>query len=61
MRNLTVRQIEDGKEVRGGNRIFAGPDSEESSTPGATVRRWYYLGILVLLALLVYLIRISLD
>jgi hypothetical protein len=61
VRELAVWQIEDGKAVRVGYRIFAGPDGKEPSMPGVTARCEYGIEILVVLAFLVYLIGISLD
>ena len=61
VRERAVWRIEDGKAVRVGYRIFAGPDSQEPRIPGVTPRCEYGIEILVVLAFLVYLIGISLD
>jgi hypothetical protein len=61
VRERAVWRIEDGKAVRVGYRIFAGPDSREPRIPGVTPRCEYGIEILVVLAFLVYLIGISLD
>jgi transposase len=61
MRERAVWRIEDGKAVRVGYRIFAGPDGKEPRIPGVTSRCEYGIEILVVLAFLVYLIGISLD
>lgn len=61
VRERAVWRIEDGKAVRVGYRIFAGPDGEEPRIPGVTLRCEFGIEILVVLAFLVYLIGISLD
>lgn len=61
VRERAVWRIEDGKAVRVGYRIFAGPDAKEPRIPGVTPRCEYGIEILVVLAFLVYLIGISLD
>jgi hypothetical protein len=61
VRERAVWRIEDGKAVRVGYRIFAGPDGQEPRIPGVTPRCEYGIEILVVLAFLVYLIGISLD
>jgi hypothetical protein len=61
VRERAVWRIEDGKAVRVGYRIFAGPDGNEPRIPGVTPRCEYGIEILVVLAFLVYLIGISLD
>lgn len=61
VRERAVWRIEDGKAVRVGYRIFAGPDGKEPRIPGVTPRCEYGIEILVVLAFLVYLIGISLD
>jgi transposase len=61
VRERAVWRIEDGKAVRVGYRIFAGPDGIEPRIPGVTPRCEYGIEILVVLAFLVYLIGISLD
>ena len=61
VRERAVWRIEDGKAVRVGYRIFAGPDGKEARIPGVTPRCEYGIEILVILAFLVYLIGISLD
>lgn len=64
--DLTVREravwrLENGRAVRVGYRIFAGPGGAEPPIPGVTPRCEYGLEILVVLAFLVYIIGISLD
>jgi transposase len=61
VRERAVWRIEEGKAVRVGYRIFAGPDGHEPRIPGVTPRCEYGIEILVVLAFLVYLIGISLD
>jgi transposase len=61
MRERAVWRLIEGKAVRVGYRIFAGPDGKEPRIPGVTPRCEYGLEILVVLAFLVYLIGISLD
>jgi transposase len=61
VRERAVWRLLDGKAVRVGYRIFAGPDGKEPPIPGVTARCEYGLEILVVLAFLVYLIGISLD
>jgi transposase len=61
VRERAVWRIEDGKAVRVGYRIFAGPDGKEPRVPGVTPRCEYGIEILVVLAFLVYFIGISLD
>jgi transposase len=61
VRERAVGRILDGKAVRVGYRIFAGPDGKEPRIPGVTPRCEYGIEILVVLAFLVYLIGISLD
>jgi transposase len=61
VRERAVWRIEDGKAVRVGYRIFAGPDGKEPRIPGVTPRCEYGIEILVVLAFLVYLVGISLD
>jgi transposase len=61
VRERAVWRIEDGKAVRVGYRIFAGPDGKEARIPGVTPRCEYGIEVLVVLAFLVYLIGISLD
>ena len=61
VRERAVWRIENGKAVRVGYRIFAGPDGKEPRIPGVTPRCEYGIEILVVLAFLVYLIGISLD
>jgi transposase len=61
VRERAVWRIEDGKAVRVGYRIFAGPGGKEPRIPGITSRCEYGIEILVVLAFLVYLIGISLD
>lgn len=61
VRERAVGRLIDGKAVRVGYRIFAGPDGKEPRIPGVTPRCEYGIEILVVLAFLVYLIGISLD
>jgi hypothetical protein len=61
VRERAVWRLEDGKAVRVGYRIFAGPDGKEPRISGVTPRCEYGIEILVVLAFLVYLIGISLD
>jgi len=61
MRERAVWRIEDGKAIRVGYRIHAGPDGKEPRIPGVTPRCEYGIEILVVLAFLVYLVGISLD
>jgi len=61
VRERAVWRLLDGKAVRVGYRIFAGPDGKEPRIPGVTPRCEYGIEILVVLAFLVYLIGISLD
>jgi hypothetical protein len=61
VRERAVWRIENGKAVRVGYRIYAGPDGKEPRIPGVTPRCEYGIEILVVLAFLVYLIGISLD
>lgn len=61
VRERAVWRIEDGKGIRVGYRIHAGPDGKEPRIPGVTPRCEYGIEILVVLAFLVYLIGISLD
>ncbi len=61
VRERAVWRLLDGKAVRVGYRIFAGPDGKEPRIPGVTSRCEYGLEILVVLAFLVYLIGISID
>ena len=61
VRERAVWRLEDGKAVRVGYRIYAGPDGKEPRIPGVTPRCEYGIEILVVLAYLVYLIGISLD
>lgn len=61
VRERAVWRIEDGKAIRVGYRIHAGPDGKEPRIPGVTPRCEYGVEILVVLAFLVYLIGISLD
>jgi hypothetical protein len=59
VRERAIWRIEDGKAVRVGYRIFAGPDGKEPRIPGVTPRCEYGIEILVVLAFLVYHIGIS--
>jgi transposase len=61
VRERAVWRLIEGKAVRVGYRIFAGPDGQEPRIPGVTPRCEYGIEILVVLAFLVYLIGISLD
>ena len=61
MRERAVWRLLDGRAVRVGYRVFAGPGGTEASIPGVTPRCEYGIEILVVLAFLVYVIGISLD
>ena len=61
MRERAVWRLEDGRAVRVGYRVFAGPRGDEPPIPGVTPRCEYGLEILVVLAFLVYVIGVSLD
>jgi transposase len=61
VRERAVRRLEDGRAVRVGYRLFAGPGGDEPRIPGVTPRCEYGLEILVVLAYLVYIIGLSLD
>ena len=61
VRERAVWRLLDGKAVRVGYRIFAGPDGKEPRISGVTPRCEYGIEILVVLAFLVYLIGMSLD
>ena len=61
VRERAVWRLEDGRAVRVGYRIFAGPGGDEARIPGVTPRCEYGLEILVVLAFLVYIIGLSLD
>jgi transposase len=61
VRERAVWRLEEGRAVRVGYRIFAGPGGNEPRIPGVTLRCEYGIEILVVLAFLVYLIGISLD
>lgn len=61
VRERAVWRLEEGRAMRIGYRIFAGPDGNEPRIPGVTPRCEYGIEILVVLAFLVYLIGISLD
>jgi hypothetical protein len=60
-RERAVWRLENGRAVRIGYRLFAGPDGKEPRIPGVTPRCEYGIEILVVLAFLVYIIGISLD
>ena len=60
-RERAVWRLENGRAVRVGYRIFAGPGGHEPRIPGVTPRCEYGIEILVVLAFLVYVIGISLD
>jgi hypothetical protein len=61
VRERAVWRLENGRAVRVGYRIFAGPGGKEPRIPGVTPRCEYGIEILVVLAFLVYIIGISLD
>jgi hypothetical protein len=61
VRERAVWRLENGRAVRVGYRIFAGPGGKEPRIPGVTPRCEYGIEILVVLAFLVYVIGISLD
>jgi transposase len=61
VRERAVWRLENGRAVRIGYRIFAGPGGDEPRIPGVTPRCEYGIEILVVLAFLVYIIGISLD
>jgi transposase len=61
VRERAVWRLQDGRAVRVGYRIFAGPSGDEPPIPGVTPRCEYGLEILIVLAFLVYIIGISLD
>jgi uncharacterized coiled-coil protein SlyX len=61
VRERAVWRLENGRAVRVGYRIFAGPDGKEPRIPGVTPRCEYGIEILIVLAYLVYIIGISLD
>lgn len=61
VRERAVWRLEEGRAVRVGYRLFAGPDGLEPRIPGVTPRCEYGIEILVVLAFLVYVIGMSLD
>jgi transposase len=61
LRQRAVWRLRDGHAVRVGYSIFGLPGRPEPSIPGVTPRCEYGIEILVVLAFLVYVIRISLD
>lgn len=61
IRERAVWRLENGRAVRVGYRIFAGPSGKEPRITGVTPRCEYGIEILVVLAFLVYIIGISLD
>jgi hypothetical protein len=61
VRERAVWRLENGRAVRVGYRIFAGPDGKEARIPGVTPRCEYGLEILVVLAFLVYITGLSLG
>jgi transposase len=61
VRERAVWRLDNGKAVRVGYRIFAGPDGQEARIPGVTPRCEYGIEILVVLAFLVYIIGMSFD
>lgn len=61
VRQRAVWRLENGRALRVGYRIFAGPDGKEPRLAGVTPRCEYGLEILVVLAFLVYIIGMSLD
>jgi hypothetical protein len=60
-RSRAIWRLEDGRAVRVGYRVFAGPGGNEGRIPGVTPRCEYGIEILVVLAFLVYVIGVSLD
>jgi hypothetical protein len=61
VRERAVWRLIDGRAVRVGYRVFAGPGGHEGRIPGVTPRCEYGIEILVVLAFLVYIIGVSLD
>jgi transposase len=61
VRERAVWRLAEGRAVRIGYRVFAGPGGNEPRIPGVTPRCEYGIEILVVLAFLVYLIGMSLD
>jgi uncharacterized coiled-coil protein SlyX len=61
VRERAVWRLENGRALRVGYRIFAGPGGSEPRIPGVTARCEYGIEILVVLAFLVYVIGLSLD
>jgi transposase len=61
VRKRAVWRLQDGRALRVGYRIFAGPDGKEARIPGVTSRCEYGLEILVVLAFLVYITGLSLG
>jgi hypothetical protein len=61
VRERAVWRLEEGRAVRVGYRVFAGPGTDEPPIPGVTPRCEYGLEVLVVLAFLVYVIGVSLD
>ena len=61
VRERAIWRLRDGRAVRVGYRIYAGPDGLAATIPGVTARCEYGLEILVVLAYLVYIIGMSLD
>ncbi len=61
VRERAVWRLENGRAIRVGYGIYAGPDGKEPRLPGVTPRCEYGIEILVVLAFLVYIIGISLD
>jgi uncharacterized coiled-coil protein SlyX len=61
VRARAVWRLENGRAVRVGYRLFAGPGGNEPRIPGVTPRCEYGIEILVVLAFLVYCIGMSLD
>lgn len=61
VRERAVWRLEEGRALRVGYRIYAGPGGVEGRIAGVTPRCEYGIEILVVLAFLVYIIGISLD
>jgi len=61
VRERAIWRLRDGRALRVGYRIYAGPGGGEATIPGVTPRCEYGIEILVVLAYLVYIIGISLD
>ena len=61
LRQRAVWRLRDGRAVRVGYSLYGPPSGPEPAIPGVTPRCEYGIEILVVLAFLVYIIRISLD